>query len=130
MTTPVYINGRGGNVTFGGFTFSVVEWSLKVDNGLIDVTNTGSGTFGQFIAGINTGTVSMKAFWDTANSYTGTGNLKPGETGTATLLIGSSGQSVTVTAIVIMSVNLVNSPTAGVQYDIEAKLTAVPVYPS
>jgi len=125
-----YTNGFGGNVTFGSFTFSVVEWSLKVDNGLIDVTNTGSSNWGQFISGMNNGTISIKAFWDTTNIYTGSSaNLLPGQTGTATLLIGNTGKSVAC-SIIIMSVNLVNSPTAGVGYDIEAKVTSSPTFPT
>lgn len=125
-----YINGFGGNVTMGSFTFSVVEWTLKVDNGLIDVTNTGSSNYGQFIAGVNTGQVSIKAFWDTTSVYTGSGpNLLPGQSGTFTGLIGNSLKTVTAT-VVIMSISLGNSPTAGVTYDIECKLTSAPTYPS
>jgi hypothetical protein len=125
-----YINGFGGSVTFGAFNFEVVEWALKVDNGLIDVTNTGSSNYGQFIAGVNTGQVSLKTFWDTTSIYTGaTANLLPGQTGSATLEIGPTNKSVVV-SLIIMSIALTNSPTAGVTYDIEAKLTSAPTYPT
>jgi hypothetical protein len=129
MPTPVYINGFSGSVTIGSFTFDVVEWSIKVDNGLIDVTNTGSSSYGQFISGVNSGSVSIKAFWDTANVYTGTANLKPGVSATTTLTIGASGKTIVATMI-IQSVNVVNSPTAGVQFNLEGKLTSSPTYPT
>src|SRR4051812_27353898 len=129
MTAATYANGFGGSVQFGSFTFQVTEWALKVDNGLIDVTNTGSSNWGQFISGMNNGTVSIKAFWDTTNIYTGsTANLLPGQSGTATLTIGSTAKTVAC-SIIIMSVNLVNSPTAGIAYNIEAKVTSAPTFP-
>lgn len=125
-----YINGFGGDVTFGSFVLHVVEWSLKVDNGLIDVTNTGSSSWGQFISGMNSGSVSVKAFWDTSNTYTGsTANLLPGNSGTAVLKIGNSSQQIGCT-LVIMSIDLTNSPTSGVQYAIEGKITSTPTFPS
>ncbi len=125
-----YINGFGGDVTVGTFTFSVVEWTLKVDNGVIDVTNTGSSNYGQFIPGVNSGQVSIKAFWDTTSIYTGaTPNLLPGVSATFTGKIGTSGKTVTGT-IIIMSISLGNSPSAGVSYDIEGKLTSAPTYPT
>ena len=123
-----YINGFGGDVTFAGATYHVVEWTLKVDNGLIDVTNTGSSNYGQFISGINSGQVSMKMFFDTSDTPTGN-NLLPGVTGTAVLAIGNSGMSIGA-SLIIMSISLGNSPAAGVTYDVEAKLTSAPTYPS
>ncbi len=130
MATPAYTNGFGGNVIFDEFEFGVVEWALKSENGLIDVTNTASSNWGQYISGMNQGSVSIKAFWDTANLYTAAdANLEPGVSGTATLKIGATGKSVVAT-LIIMSCNLVNSPTAGVQYDIEGKLTSAPTFPT
>lgn len=125
-----FINGFGGTVTIGTKTLSVTEWTLKVDNGLIDVTNVSSSNYGQYIGGINSGQVSIKAFWDTDDVYTSpTNSLVPGTTGTATLRIGSSGKSVAV-SVIIMSISLGNSPAAGVTFDLECKLITAPTYPS
>lgn len=130
MATPVYLNGFGGTVTFGSFVWNVVEWSMKAENGLIDVTNVGSSNWGQFISGMNQGTVSMKGFWDTANVLTGaSANIVPGQSGTATLKIGNSVQQVSC-SVVIMSIDLTNSPTAGVGFNAEAKITTAPTLPT
>lgn len=122
-----YLNGFSGHITFGGKTLEVVSWEMSSESGLIDVTNTGSSNWGQFIAGMNQGTVAIKAFWDTSDVPTAT--FTPGATGAMILSIGNSGKTITCSGI-IQKFQVLNSPKEGVSIAIDAKITSAPVFPS
>ena len=145
-----YINGFGGDVTWrpledengdalGGvpFEFPVASWELTDQNNLIDVTNTSSGLWMEFIGGTNEGSLSLKLFWDAnaANTYTSTAHsLVPGTRGEMTLLIGQDGTTpatgnIHCPFVIIQTAKMAVSPKNAVTWDLECKLTGPPDFP-
>jgi hypothetical protein len=135
LVNRLYENGFGGNVSWtpaGGalFRFPVASWEFNTLQELINVTNTSSGGWNEWIAGVNDGTISLKVFWDENNHYT-SAVLLPGALGELVLEVGENpGTLFSFPEVIILSVKMLLSPKTATTWDVDFKVSGPPTYPA
>lgn len=124
-----YLNGQSGSVSIASTVLPVESWTSNITCEALDVTTTGSAGWMQFIAGIKGGEVQVKTFWDSSAVPTGTVGVTPGASVSLTLTIGSSGKTITGTALVT-SIDHENAAKGVVNFNFSAKFTGTITLPS
>lgn len=64
---PTFHNGIGGTIKAATTTFAVLDWQFTTANKLIDVTNSGSGGYEEYITSVTGGSGSANCLWDSTS---------------------------------------------------------------
>lgn len=60
-------NGIGGTIKAGAVTFAVLDWQFTTANKLVDVTNSGSAGYEEYITSVTGGSGTANCLWDSTN---------------------------------------------------------------
>ena len=83
--------GWNGELKLGANTYCITEYTISYDADILDTTTTCSGGDQENVSGIISAKLSCKANWDSnVNPFTATPDVLPGDTGVATVKIGSN----------------------------------------
>lgn len=86
------VSGKRGSITIGGNTYHVVDWTANIEIDQIDVTNTNSGGYREYISGLVGGTFSFTAVHNTTNTLVSQfAGLEVGAKGSGTFTIAGGG---------------------------------------
>lgn len=92
-----FSSGKDGIVKVGSTDMKVTSWSFNDNSDALEVTNTSSGGFREYIGGLDGGDGSFTAHWDDTNKPTTA--MKPGDKVALTLTL-ITGTSYTFDAII------------------------------
>jgi hypothetical protein len=133
-------SGVGGSLSAGGTTFAVLDWQFTTANKLVDVTNSGSSGYEEYITSTTGGSGSANCLWDSTSipDNGAPGKLEPfrGTSGSNDLvafelICGNSAKKYSFNAV-IESLAVTNNATGGdaVKFSVSFKSSGTITPPS